>query len=110
MKVYLVNSFSLNMLDELEHARLSIRVISKDEIYELMDENFIPAIGHANTAILVGDILFPETGAFFFNRETVALKSGDACVVAQYRGPRLPEGQVFLPNGASIQFYLVEVE
>lgn len=108
--IYLVNSFSLNMLDEMEHANIFVRRINRDEVIELMHEPFVAAIGHANTAQLVGDILFPETGAFFFNRTTVACKPGDQLIVAQYRGPRLPEGQVELPNGASIQFYLVDVE
>jgi hypothetical protein len=108
--LYLVNSFSLNMMDEMEHAQLFVRMIDRDQVVELLQEAFVPAIGHANTAELVGDILFPNTSAFLFNRTTVAAKSGDQLIVAQYRGPRLPEGQVFLPNGASIQFYLVEVE
>lgn len=64
------------------------------------------AIGHADTAFFVGKRIGRELPA---NRVNVALKSGDSMIVAQYIGPRLPEGAKELPAGARIEFRLVEV-
>ena len=63
-------------------------------------------IGHADTARLVSDILGVELPA---NRATVKLQKGEKMIVAQYSGPRLPEGATSLPEGAMIEFVLVEV-
>jgi len=43
-------------------------------------------------------------------RFTVALWEGDQAIVAQYIGPRLPEGATELPEGARIEFRKVSVE
>jgi hypothetical protein len=40
---------------------------------------------------------------------SVALASGDEAVVAQYVGPRLPEGATALPEGANFSWFLVRV-
>lgn len=63
-------------------------------------------IGHADTARIVSDILGVELPA---NRATVKLEKGEKMIVAQYSGPRLPEGATSLPEGAKIEFVLVEV-
>lgn len=63
-------------------------------------------IGHADTARIVSDILGVELPA---NRATVKLQPGEKMIVAQYSGPRLPEGATTLPEGAKIEFVLVEV-
>lgn len=43
------------------------------------------------------------------NRASVKLEPGEKMIVAQYSGPRLPEGTTALPEGAKIEFILVEV-
>jgi hypothetical protein len=43
------------------------------------------------------------------NRVNVSLKPGDAAIVGQYIGPRLPEGATTLPEGATIKWLLTEV-
>ena len=41
------------------------------------------------------------------NRINVVLKPGDNVIVAQYIGPRLPEGTTTLPAGARVEFFKV---
>lgn len=41
------------------------------------------------------------------NRASYTLVPGEKLLVAQYKGPRLPEGATKLPEGATIEFYLV---
>lgn len=64
------------------------------------------AIGHAETAAIVSDILGVNLPA---NRCNVKLTRGEKIIIAQYIGPRLPEGATKLPEGAKIEFRMVEV-
>lgn len=58
-------------------------------------------IGHADIARIVG---LP------MNRETCPpLKAGEQFLVAQYVGPRLPEGATSLPEGAKIEYRWLEI-
>lgn len=41
------------------------------------------------------------------NRINVQLGDDQRIIVAQYRGPRLPEGATQLPEGATLEFYRV---
>lgn len=43
------------------------------------------------------------------NRETMKLDAGDVLVVAQYVGPRLPEGATELPPNARIEYFTVQI-
>ena len=63
-------------------------------------------IGHADTAWIVSGMLGIELPV---NRANVKLACGEKMIVAQYSGPRLPEGATVLPEGAKIEFVLVEV-
>ena len=63
-------------------------------------------IGHADTARIVSGMLGIELPV---NRANVKLACGEKMIVAQYSGPRLPEGATVLPEGAKIEFVLVEV-
>lgn len=65
------------------------------------------AIGHADTARIVSGMLGVELPA---NRVNVKLAKGEKMIVAQYSGPRLPEGATTLPDGAKIEFVMVGVE
>lgn len=62
------------------------------------------AIGHADTARIVGALLGVDIPA---SRRDVKLAVGDEIIVAQYSGPRLPEGATALPEGAKIEFFIV---
>jgi hypothetical protein len=44
-----------------------------------------------------------------FNRATVTLAHGDKLLVAQYSGPRLPEGCKTLPQGSTIKWIIVDI-
>lgn len=72
----------------------------------VLDSAFESAIGHADTARIVSGMLGVELPA---NRVNVKLAKGEKMIVAQYSGPRLPEGATTLPDGAKIEFVLVDV-
>jgi len=103
-----VNAISLNMLPpEVTSGGIIFRRITADEARRLVREaaQVVSAIGHADTARIVGKELGIELQA---DRRSVVL--GDEHVlVAQYTGPRLPEGTTELPQGARIEFFLVRL-
>ena len=70
-------------------------------------EPLASAVGHTDTAAVFADVLGVPVPAA---RVTVSLKQGDAALVGQCRGPRLPEGATRLPEEATIQWLLVSVE
>lgn len=106
MKIkYITNAFSLNMLAELTSV-IEIAEVSLEDAKALA-EGAASAIGHADTAAVVGDVL-GQTVAF--NRVSVSLEKGDQVLVAQYIGPRLEEGATKLPAGAAIKFATIAVK
>jgi len=64
-------------------------------------------IGHADTNHIVSGILGIDVGEG--QRVSVKLTAQDICIVAQYTGPRLPEGATMLPEGAKIEFWHVHI-
>ena len=106
--LYLTNAFSINMIRQYKDVNLNFRSVSLEEAQYLMFKDYRCVIGHADTARLVGNLLdqtlVPE-------RVSIQLNLGplgdDEVLVAQYTGPRLPEGATELPEGAMIEFYLV---
>jgi hypothetical protein len=120
MTVYLVNAFSLNMLSG-DNFTVSIKKLTVDEAKRLLApdghlaSDVVLAVGHVDTARLVGSLLgLPEADIDRMvevaqTRPTVKMTTGDKAVVAQYIGPRLPEGATKLPEGARIEFFLVEL-
>lgn len=96
-KVYLLNAFSLQMLEGDAIVRFS--EVSRDEVFH-RDHCLVSAIGHADTARVLGVEM---------NRVNVTLRKGDTAFVAQLQGGRLPEGSTTLPEGFSFKFYKVEV-
>lgn len=91
-KQYLLNAFSLQMVDVPCEVKFN-------EVNTLPDE-LISAIGHQDTANVLGVPM---------NRINVHLSKGDVAYVAQLQGGRLPEGSTTLPNGFSFKFIKVEV-
>lgn len=92
-KVYLLNAFSLQMVD-------TPCSVTFDEVAELPKVGLTSAIGHADTAAVLGVAM---------NRINVKLKKGDTAYVAQLIGGRLPEGCTVLPDGFSFKFIKVTV-
>lgn len=92
MKTFLLNAFSLQMVDVP-------CIVHFEEVDELPD-GLISAIGHADTAHVLG--VEP-------NRINVHLSKGDVAYVAQLQGGRLPEGSTTLPDGFSFKFIKVTV-
>ncbi|MDD3906420.1 MAG: DUF1874 domain-containing protein [Candidatus Omnitrophica bacterium] len=96
------NAFSLLMV--ADRATITVSPLTADAVSQIGPLE--SAIGHADTAFLAGKLIGRELPA---NRANIALNPGDKMVVAQYIGPRLPEGTKELPTGARIEFRLVEV-
>jgi hypothetical protein len=103
----ITNAISLNMLpaDAAGGVIVFLR-ISPDDAQRLVAASrgpVVSAIGHADTARLVGAQLGIELPPA---RISVTL-GGDPVLVAQYVGPRLPEGATELPEGARIEYFVV---
>jgi hypothetical protein len=100
---YIINAFSLNMLDTTATSALLVKPLTKEEASRLA-VGAISYIGHESTRVIVGKELDLELS---FNRGTLALRPRDVLLVAQYVGPRLEEGATSLPEGARINFLKV---
>lgn len=98
--MYISNAFSLSMI--APRARIDVSPLTAEEVAMLPLES---AIGHADTAKVVGGLLGIDLPA---NRINISLKPGEKMVVVQYIGSRLPVGATQLPEGAKIEFRLVE--
>lgn len=112
---YITNSFSLGMLPE--GASPVVKTIT---VIEVMDEcvdfgeasrrDYPPRlcgksiVGHTDVAAIISGMLGTDVP---MNRESISLSCGDVLFVAQYIGPRLPEGCTTLPEGASIKWLRV---
>jgi len=101
MKKYLVNAFSIQMLQKGGLVRF-------DEIApEDIPADVVSAIGHADTAAVLTNMLGFEVP---MNRVFVTLDENTELYVAQLVGGRLPEGATTLPEGFSFKFYRVTLQ
>ena len=107
----LVNALSLNMLEG--DCILQCRTVSLEKVKEiwldgrriyLLDKETV--IDHKDLAAIVGAMIGIPIRS---SRESVWLNPGDECLVAQYTGPRLPEGTTTLPEGAKIVWWHVGI-
>lgn len=106
--LYLCNAFSINMLPEHKPVNVHFIPLTLDEARRALEHGeFVNAIGHVDTAHVVGNMLGIPLEA---NRVSIAVHPGDRLIVAQYSGPRLPEGATELPEDAEIRFWLVYME
>ena len=101
--MFLLNAFSLNML--AGNADVTVRQVSLDVARNLASVA-TSAVGHADTAAVFADVLGVPVPC---NRASVSLNPGEAALVGQYSGPRLPEGATSLPGGATIKWLIVGV-
>ena len=102
---WVTNGFSLNMLGSgiLYGTQIQVKPVSAELVARMPVKS---GIGHTDTAALVSGILGRDIQA---NRATISLWPGETIVVAQYLGPRLPEGATVLPEGAAVKFVLVTI-
>jgi len=100
MKKYLVNAFSIQMLQKGGLVRF-------DEIApEDIPTDVVSAVGHADTAAVLSNMLGFEVP---MNRMNISLDEDTEIYVAQLIGGRLPEGSTTLPEGFAFKFYRVTI-
>lgn len=99
-KHILTNAFSLSMLPMEAMNFVRVKKINPNDVPADVES----AIGHTDTAKVVSNILGFEVKP---NRVSIKLNESDVLDVAQYTGPRLPEGATTLPEGASLEFFEV---
>jgi hypothetical protein len=104
-KMLLINAVSVNMIPQ-SGATMKVRPVSLEQAREILEDGFESAIGHTETANVVGGMLGMSVPP---NRVSVQLSYGDEAIVAQYIGPRLPEGATSLPAGSEIKFFHLTV-
>ena len=75
--------------------------VTPEVVAKALESGFTSAIGHADTAAVVGNILGVEVA---MNRINVTLNRDTELYVAQVVGGRLPEGCTTLPEGVTIRF------
>lgn len=103
MANYLSNAFSANMINVEDFSLVRFKRIKPEEI----PCDVTSAIGHVDTAAVVSSILGFEVRPQRIDVHLTCCK--DTLYLAQYRGPRLPEGCTTLPEGATLEFYEVSV-
>lgn len=109
MATYLSNAFSLSMLANLpasEPIALQAQRVDLGAARALLASGSMSVVGHADTAQILSDLLGMRVPC---NRVPISLAPGDTLVVAQYSGPRLPEGATTLPDGATFDWWTVRV-
>ncbi len=100
----LANAFSINMLSG--DSVVKFTQITAEQARELLKDRIESFVGHNDTANVLTTLLgIPIT----INRASLIAQKGESFIVAQFSGPRLPEGTTSLPEGAKITFWLVEV-
>jgi hypothetical protein len=115
-KIYLSNTFSLNMLNLNPEipvpVRLFVRPIDLERVKFLLQLGFESAVGHQSTAEILSILLNIDVPA---NRTAIKLQSGNILIVFQL-SIRLNEGQVLskeevldLYNKGQASFVAVEV-
>lgn len=101
---YLGNAFSLQMLDASVKSTLTVAPATVEEV---ATTDFVPVVGHPDTARVCADILGKDVA---FNRTSLRLRKGDVLFVAQVVGGRLPEGCTTLPEGFELAWLKVTLD
>ena len=108
--LYVGNAFSLSMLDKHGRPRSPIYLGDATAAKERIDNwqghgaEIVSRIGHADTAAVFSQILGLDLPV---NRTSVKLDDNSCILVGQYSGPRMPEGATTLPEGATIEWWIV---
>lgn len=107
MKKIICNAFSANMIDETKGSLVLFNPIPVEQAAIIAkSEEWESSLGHEDIVNVVNAQLGTS---FTMNRRTDVLETGDVILLAQYKGPRLPEGATALPEGARIQYYMIIV-
>ena len=108
--LYVGNAFSLSMLDKHGQSRsplyLGSAAAAKERIanWQEYGAEIVSCVGHADVAAIFCQLL----GRYIpVNRVSVKLDDHSCILVGQYSGPRLPEGATTLPEGATIEWWIV---
>jgi len=101
--IILSNAFSISMLPEFP-ANIIFEKLSDEEVKNLLAGGFRSTVGHSDVARIIAERIGMEVPVC---RDKTILGKNDILVVAQYIGPRLPEGATSLPEGARIEFFKV---
>jgi hypothetical protein len=108
--VQLLSTFSLNMIhamieaSSVETVNMAFTRVSLDDARCYAANGVQSFVGHQTTA----DIISAQLGIDVpMNRVSSQLGSGETALIAQYIGPRLPEGAKVLPTDARIEYFLV---
>lgn len=96
--IYVSNAFALSMVED---GTISVATISAKVAKSFLSDGFESVVGHSDIARIVSNLLDLDIP---MNRVNLSLKTGDVLIVAQYVGPRLPEGSTALPEGSKIVF------
>jgi len=102
--LFVANAFSFNMFENVPEVLVQKELNVQEASDLLRNEAFESVVGHADTAVILTNMLKTEIR---FNRVSNNFSYEDRILVAQYTGPRLPEGAVSLPEGSKIKFILV---
>ena len=104
LKAFVItNAFSINMLDRDSNLKF-IQLKEAEACWIAENFQHSSAVGHADTAAVLSTVLGTEVP---MNRTTLQMEHGVALLVGQYKGPRLEEGATALPEGATIEWWLV---
>jgi hypothetical protein len=107
-KVLITNAISLNMLPQgCASGGIIFRRVTLDEAKRLVRkaDTIVSAIGHADTARVDSQ----QHGIELLADRRSVLLGDELMLVAQYIGPRLPEGATELPSGARLEFFVVRL-
>lgn len=113
MKIYICNAFSLSMLDadvqRSDNLRVPMPIGSNADARDWLSHRregveIVSAVGHADTSAVFSTLLGIPVAA---NRISVKLTDDSDALIGQYTGPRLPVGATELPEGASIEWWVV---
>lgn len=94
------NVFTFGFLED-PNVTIKSSQISWEEFDEVLkNEEFVNYMGHEDVAHMVG---------LKMNRISISVHQGAKIFLAQYEGPRLPEGCTTLPKGAKLIPLKIEV-
>lgn len=110
MAAYIGNAFSFNMIDTndlLNGGSIHYTPMTTEEVSFMLNSHgdVVSVVGHADTAKLFTKVLGHGIPC---NRISLELTKADILIVGQYKGPRLPEGCNELPEGARIDWLMVQ--
>lgn len=105
-KIVVSNAFSLQMLTLTTTAQVTVEPVTNDEVKTAIAGGFTSAVGHADTANVLSNMLGTDVP---FNRTSIKLDAETELYVAQVVGGRLPEGSTTLPDGITLQWVRVTV-